>query len=71
MYHQQPPSGRIAGPNDGKSSLRETAAGDPPGLKEQVSLLDLFPHYHFDEMEVLTSFSCGWVQSVAMTRHFV
>jgi len=43
--HQQPPSGRVAGPNDAKSSMRETAAGDPPGLRDQVSDIDLVAHY--------------------------
>lgn len=36
--HQQPPSGRVVGPSETKSSMRET--GDPAGLQEQVSHLD-------------------------------
>lgn len=43
--HQQPPSSRVAGPNDSKSSMRETAAGDPPGLRDQVSHVDLVAHH--------------------------
>ncbi len=43
--HQQPPSGRVAGPNDAKSNMRETAAGDPPGLRDQVSHLGVVAPY--------------------------